>query len=77
VPTLIVHHKNDKCKNTPLIRVKELKREMVNCPKVELIIFSGGKFPDSGPCYPLSQHGFYGIENRVIENIAGFIKENS
>jgi hypothetical protein len=77
VPTLIVHHKNDKCKNTPLSRVKQMKRLMVNCPKVELILFSGGKIPESQPCHALSQHGFYGIENRVIENVAGFIKENS
>jgi hypothetical protein len=77
VPTLIVHHINDKCKNTPLYRVKQMKRSMVNCPKVELILFSGGRIPESQPCHALSQHGFYGIENRVIENVAGFIKENS
>jgi hypothetical protein len=77
IPTLFVHHENDKCKNTPLRLVNTMKSKMVNCPNVELLVFSGGKPPASQSCYPLSQHGFYGIEDLVIENVAGFIKENS
>ncbi len=77
VPTLIVHHKYDKCKNTLPFKVKELKDAMVNCPKVDLLYFQGGKMPEHPDCWPLSPHGFYGIENQVIGNVVGFIKENS
>jgi hypothetical protein len=77
VPTLIVHHKYDKCKNTLPFKVKELKNAMVNCPNLDLLYFQGGKYPEHPDCWPLSPHGFYGIEDQVIKNIAGFIKENS
>jgi hypothetical protein len=77
VPTLIVHHKFDKCRNTSPFRVKELKEAMVNCPKVDLLYFQGGKKPLDQDCWPRSAHGFYGIDKQVIKNIAGFIKENS
>lgn len=77
VPTLFVHHKYDKCKNHSPFKVKEVKEAMINCPKVDLLYFQGGKFPQEPDCWPRSPHGFFGIEDQVIENVAGFIKENS
>lgn len=75
--TLIVSHKDDQCDLTPASDAPKLKEALVNAAKVEVMYFTGGKRPKSGPCAPLSAHGFYGIEDEVVTAIADFIKANS
>lgn len=58
---------------------------MRNSPKWDLLFFEGGCESESESLQPnvtvdcdqLSPHGFYCIDEIVVENIAGFIKENS
>jgi hypothetical protein len=76
-PTLIVSHKEDKCRLTPASDAPELKAALVSSPKVEVMYFTGGRRPKSKPCQALSAHGFYGIEDQVVTAIADFIKSNS
>jgi hypothetical protein len=38
-----------------------------------LITVKGGKPPESGPCEPLAQHGFYGKEAETVDAIAGWM----
>jgi hypothetical protein len=38
------------------------------------MLFNGGSTPVSDPCDPLSPHGFFGVEQRVIDAIAKWIK---
>jgi hypothetical protein len=77
VPTLIASHKDDKCYVTPPEDAPKLKKALVNSPKVDVMYFTGGKRPISKPCYTLSEHGFYGIEEEVVSAISDFIKSNS
>jgi hypothetical protein len=77
VPTLIIAHKDDKCRGTPPSDALKIKRNLANSPLVEVEYFIGGKMPISKPCQALSAHGFYGIEERVIVTIADFIKSSS
>jgi len=77
VPTMIVHHRNDKCDVCPPSGAQKIKEALVNSKKVELMYFSGGKRPKSKPCYARSAHGFYGIEDQVVTGIADFIKATS
>ena len=81
VPALIVHHRDDKCDGCPPSGAEKIREALVNSKKAELIYFSGGKKPASGdlgkPCQPLSAHGYYGIEEKVIPAIVDFIKANS
>jgi hypothetical protein len=30
-------------------------------------------FPESGPCDPLSYHGYFGVEGQAVTTITGFI----
>ncbi len=76
VPTLIVSHRDDKCDITPPEDAEKIKAALVNAPKVEVMYFTGGKLPKSGPCRALSAHGFYGIEEEVVASIADYIKAN-
>ena len=49
---------------------------VLNTLDVEVVLFEGGDPPESDPCQALSEHGFLGIEKRVVNTIAEFIKSN-
>ncbi|MFQ5883041.1 MAG: alpha/beta hydrolase [Candidatus Methylomirabilales bacterium] len=75
VPTLLVFHKDDACFTTPPEDVKDLKQRLVTSPKVRVLNFNGGSEPLSGPCQALSPHGFFGIEPKVVRDIAKRIEK--
>ena len=77
VPTLIVHHEEDACRVTTPEGAMIIKDALTNASKVELKYFSGGDEPISKPCKAKSAHGYLGIENKVVNYIADFIKTNS
>jgi len=74
VPALIVSHRDDGCSVTKPEDSRALKHRFTASPKVRVLMFHGGSTPVSDPCDPLSPHGFFGIEQRVIEDIAKWIK---
>lgn len=74
VPTLIVTNQDDECPNTKPEDSKRLKKRFTGSPRVQVRIFNGGDILSlSGPCDPLSGHGFFGIEQKVIEAIGKWI----
>jgi hypothetical protein len=74
VPALIVSHRDDGCPVTRPDDSKALRHRFAASPRVRLLLFNGGSTPVSDPCDPLSPHGFFGIEQRVIDAIAKWIK---
>jgi len=76
IPTLIVSHREDECWPCPPEAAEMIAKGLINSPKVEVKYFSGGYAPRSEPCQALSEHGFYGIEGKVVDAIAHFIKSN-
>jgi dienelactone hydrolase len=76
VPVLITTHKNDRCHVTPPDGAKKIKNALVNAPKVEIKYYTGGKRPRSKPCKAKSQHGYFGIEDKVVRDIVAFLKNN-
>ena len=75
-PVLVVSHQDDECDLTPASDIKRLASRFTSSPKVEAEVFTGGDSPRSDPCEALSAHGFLGIEDKVVERIAAFIKSN-
>lgn len=75
-PTLVVHHKEDKCHVTTPEGAQAIKDALTNAYRVELKYFSGGDEPTSKPCKAESAHGYLGIENEVVKYIVEFIKTN-
>ena len=69
VPVLIVHHAEDSCESTPYPEALKLMRQY----QYPLITVFGGKPPESGPCEPLAAHGFYGMEAKTLDAIAGWM----
>ena len=73
-PVLIVHHRDDACRATPYDNVASLKRRFTASSLVEVLVYDGGDPPVSKPCQARSAHGFLGIEKRVVDAIARWIK---
>lgn len=66
-PLLLVHHAEDGCGACPYGQALKL------AGRAPLITVRGGAEPESGPCDPLSNHGFFGREAAVAEAIRGWI----
>jgi pimeloyl-ACP methyl ester carboxylesterase len=74
VPVLVVHHRDDGCQWSRYADTSWAMRRLSAAPKRELVSFSGGDTPQSGPCDPLAPHGYFGIETGVVEAIVDFIR---
>ena len=75
-PVLLISHEDDGCPITPATDISALAAAFTSSANVEKALFSGGDAPISDPCNALSQHGFLGIEQKVVEKISLFIKSN-
>ncbi len=71
---LIIHHANDRCVVCPFEGAVELKSQLVNSRRVDLIKVFGesnytGQRPSYFECSYYANHGFYGIEEPVTQAI--------
>jgi len=73
VPTLVVHHRDDACRGTPYADTPALLRDLASTPRRELLTFSGGDPPQSGPCDARAAHGYVGLDAEVVAAIARWI----
>lgn len=67
IPFLLVHHRADACRSTPYYDAERLG------VKYPLVSVSGGKPPETGPCDPLSPHGYFGKEAETVAAIAAWM----
>lgn len=74
IPTLFVHNKEDGCVAATFGGVASLMDKFKRSPRKELIAVSGGSPPQSDPCQAFSRHGYLGIEDEVVGDIARWIK---
>jgi len=75
-PTLLLAHKKDRCKFTPISGVEKLLK-LIGSGTKKLIMIEGGKPPKgSDNCKSYTPHGFYGIEAKTATETAKFIAEN-
>jgi len=74
VPTLFVHNRDDGCHVCPY---SELAHVMAKCDKASdkaLQVHEGGRSERSNQCKALTPHGFLGLEDKVVKEIADWIK---
>ena len=67
VPLLLVHHAEDGCPVCPFREALELAGQ------APLITVRGSIEPESGPCDPLSNHGYFGREAAVAQALRHWI----
>jgi hypothetical protein len=75
VPTLIVHNRDDACRESPFSGAAPSLAALGKAPTKELVSVAGGTLR-SDPCQALSPHGYYGIEDQVVPAMIRWIKEH-
>jgi alpha-beta hydrolase superfamily lysophospholipase len=73
VPVLIQINTEDACRLTPPANAARIQTALVSSPAAQVQAFSGGLWPKSEPCEAFARHGFYGIEDQVVNAAADWI----
>ena len=73
VDTLVVHHEKDECSVTQYKYAKSFFKKL-KAPKKNLLNYTGGS-GTGRECGPYHYHGFEGIELKVANDIADWIKQ--
>lgn len=73
VPVLVVHNRDDGCRDSPYGDVSFGMARMQGAPVKELLTVSGG-LQRGDPCEGRSPHGFFGIEEQVVVPIITWIE---
>jgi pimeloyl-ACP methyl ester carboxylesterase len=76
IPVLMIHHKNDACRISPIEEARMTQASLSATTVVNFIEVSGGAYPRSAPCDSLSAHGFFGMEEKVVQVISDWIGGN-
>ena len=74
VPALIVANTNDRCDVAPPAMAPRIAAAMSNSPNVEVKMISGGETKSAKACGSLTPHGYYGIEDRVVDLISAWMQ---
>lgn len=73
VPVLLVHHEDDNCLVSPASGIKRVSKKLGSAKLVETKHFSGGKEKEGKECAGYSYHGFFKIEDSVVNYISDWI----
>lgn len=73
-PALIVTHGDDACPITRPEDSEALKHRFSASARVRVMRFHGGSTPISNSCDPLAPHGFFGIDQKVVDAITKWIR---
>jgi pimeloyl-ACP methyl ester carboxylesterase len=73
LPVLMVHHRDDACRVSPFQEAERTRDSLRSHTRVDFTEVSGGAYPRSAPCDNLSAHGFFGIEEKVVQVITDWV----
>ncbi len=73
-PVLVAAHEEDICQATPPADVPQLLARLARAAPKVVRTYRGGAPARSDPCRPRSPHGFFGLDERVVGDIAAFIR---
>jgi hypothetical protein len=74
---LLVAHRYDRCAYSLASDTVAFSELLTSASRKDVMQFEGGEEGDGNPCWPLSHHGFYGIEGQVVEGIASWLKRHA
>lgn len=77
IPTLVVHHAEDTCNETPYAVAQNLLGLLTGAPSANLLTVRGGLPPVDPPCQPRAPHGYYGREAVVVQAIVAWLRGQS
>jgi hypothetical protein len=73
-PALVVSHQGDVCAFTLPEDSRALTKRFIASERAKFRQFNGGSAPLTDPCDPLAPHGFFGIDQKVVDAITKWIK---
>jgi pimeloyl-ACP methyl ester carboxylesterase len=73
-PALIVSHQGDFCAFTNPEDSRALRKRFTASERARFRDFNGGSAPLTDPCDPLAPHGFFGIDQKVVDAITKWIR---
>jgi len=73
-PALIVSHQADLCAFTNPEDSKALRKRFTSSERAKFRDFNGGSAPLTDPCDALAPHGFFGIDQKVVDAITKWIR---
>jgi dienelactone hydrolase len=73
-PALIVSHQGDVCTFTLPEDSRALRKRFTASERAKFRDFSGGSAPLTDPCDPLAPHGFFGIDQKLVDAVTKWIK---
>ena len=71
MPVLVTHHEQDQCQVTPPALVPALMEKLTPATS-RLLTYTGGR-STGNVCEAFAYHGYNGIEDRVVADIAAFV----
>lgn len=77
VPALVVANRDDRCNIAPPADAPRIAAAMTHSPDVKVLTVSGGVTRSKTDCGSLTPHGYYGIEDRVVDGIAHWMDTHS
>lgn len=73
-PALIVSHQGDTCAFTNPEDSRALRKRFIASERAKFRDFNGGSAPLTDPCDPLAPHGFFGIDQKVVDAITKWVR---
>ncbi|GAM01187.1 alpha/beta hydrolase [Sphingomonas parapaucimobilis] len=77
VPALVVANRDDACDVAPPADAPRIAAAMTHSPTVKVLTVSGGVTRSDKACGSLTPHGYYGIEDQVVDAIARWMDAHS
>jgi hypothetical protein len=76
VPVLLIAHRDDTCRVTAPSDMPLYARKLTGSRKVETLVMTGGEPLRGDPCDTFGPHGFYGLDQQVVNAVATWLKAN-
>jgi hypothetical protein len=70
IPALVVANRDDQCDVAPPEDAPKIAAAMIHSPQASVLYVQGGVDRSHKPCGSLTPHGYYGIEQSVVDQIA-------
>ena len=71
---LVVANRDDACDVAPPEMAPRIAAALTHAPDVRVLAVAGGLQRSDRACGSLSPHGYYGLEQQVVEGIAGWLR---
>ena len=76
VPVLLVGHGGDTCRVTPPSGIPGYAARLTGSRRVDTLILSGGAAAKGEACEAQGPHGFFGMDQQVVDAIVAWLKAN-